>query len=162
LVPIPFYSELSEQEKVYALQSANPNIRKVIVASDHAENIIFDGVVFVVDSGYRRVILILIKCFAVEPNSFLEKSVTVPICKSSAIQRASRAGKFKPGKCFRLYTEKEYDLFKSCDVYEIQRRDISLNILQLLALGIENVVQFEYLTQPSEEIFKHAFEVIFV
>ena len=31
-----------------------------------------------------------------------------PISKASAQQRAGRAGRTRPGKCFRLYTEKAF------------------------------------------------------
>ena len=32
-----------------------------------------------------------------------------PISKASANQRAGRAGRTRPGKCFRLYTEESYN-----------------------------------------------------
>ena len=38
----------------------------------------------------------------------MESLLVSPISKASAQQRAGRAGRTKPGKTFRLYTEKAY------------------------------------------------------
>lgn len=42
------------------------------------------------------------------PRIRVESLLVCPISKASAMQRAGRAGRTKPGKCFRLYTEKAY------------------------------------------------------
>ena len=42
------------------------------------------------------------------PRIRVESLLVSPISKASAQQRAGRAGRTKPGKCFRLYTEKAY------------------------------------------------------
>lgn len=38
----------------------------------------------------------------------MESLLVTAISKASAQQRAGRAGRTRPGKCFRLYTEKAY------------------------------------------------------
>ncbi len=38
----------------------------------------------------------------------MDALVVVPVSQAAADQRAGRAGRVKPGKCFRLYGEKEY------------------------------------------------------
>lgn len=43
------------------------------------------------------------------------------ISKSSAQQRAGRAGRNRPGKCYRLYTELEYQQMLPATIPEIQR-----------------------------------------
>ena len=42
------------------------------------------------------------------PRIRVESLLVSPISKASAHQRAGRAGRTKPGKCFRLYTEKAF------------------------------------------------------
>ena len=60
-----------------------------------------DGVVFVIDPGFS-------KQKVYNPRIRVESLLVSPISKASAQQRAGRAGRTKPGKCFRLYTEKAY------------------------------------------------------
>lgn len=42
------------------------------------------------------------------PRIRVESLLVSPISKASAHQRAGRAGRTQPGKCFRLYTEKSF------------------------------------------------------
>lgn len=42
------------------------------------------------------------------PRIRVESLLVSPISKASAQQRAGRAGRTRPGKCFRLYTEKAF------------------------------------------------------
>lgn len=42
------------------------------------------------------------------PRIRVESLLVTAISKASAQQRAGRAGRTRPGKCFRLYTEKAY------------------------------------------------------
>lgn len=42
------------------------------------------------------------------PRIRVESLLVSAISKASAQQRAGRAGRTRPGKCFRLYTEKAY------------------------------------------------------
>ena len=42
------------------------------------------------------------------PRIRVESLLVSPISRASAHQRAGRAGRTKPGKCFRLYTEASF------------------------------------------------------
>lgn len=76
--------------------------RKIIVATNIAEtSITIDGIVYVVDPGFS-------KQKVYNPRMRVESLLVSPISKASAKQRAGRAGRTRPGKCFRLYTEASY------------------------------------------------------
>lgn len=66
-----------------------------------------------------------------------------------------------PGKCFRLCTKDDYDLLPDQMMPEIQRSDTSMLILQLKALGIRNLVGFDFLSPPSKENFIRSLEVLY-
>jgi len=77
--------------------------RKVVIATNIAEaSITIDGIYYVIDPGFAK-----IKLF--NPKLGMDSLVVAPISKSSARQRAGRAGRTGPGKCYRLYTEDAYN-----------------------------------------------------
>ena len=85
-----------------------------------------------------------------------------PVSKASAIQRAGSAGRTLPGKCFRLDTEEDYNSLAQQTEPEICRRELTTVILQLKALGIDNVVKgFEFLDPPSSLLVERALEFLF-
>lgn len=76
--------------------------RKCVVATTIAEtSLTIDGVVFVIDPGFA-------KQKVYNPRIRVESLLVSPISQASAKQRAGRAGRTKPGKCYRLYTEKAF------------------------------------------------------
>ena len=73
------------------------------------------------------------------------------ISKASAQQRAGRAGRTRPGKCFRLYTEKAYKQEMQDNTYpEILRSNLSAVVLQLKKLGIDDLVHFDFMDPPGK------------
>ena len=73
------------------------------------------------------------------------------ISKASAQQRAGRAGRTKPGKCFRLYTEKAYKQEMQENTYpEILRSNLGSVVLQLKKLGIDDLVHFDFMDPPGK------------
>jgi len=73
----------------------------------------------------------------------------VPISKEQAWQRTGRAGRTGPGKAFRLYTEKTFTTLRDSQVPEIHRVDLTNLILQLMVIGIHDVVNFPYIQAPE-------------
>ncbi|CAI4218148.1 unnamed protein product [Parascedosporium putredinis] len=68
----------------------------------------------------------------------------LPISKASAQQRAGRAGRTKPGKCFRLYTENAFKKELIEQTYpEILRSNLANTVLELKKLGVEDLVHFD-------------------
>jgi len=70
---------------------------------------------------------------------------------SSATQRTGRAGREAAGKCWRLYTEKDYGLLEPITLPEIMRCDLADAVLKMKANGVEDVLSFPFLSPPSKE-----------
>lgn len=156
LLVMPLYAGLPRSDQELALSSAPRGKRKVIVATNIAEtSLTLDGIVYVVDSGFS-------KQRFYNPIKDVETLVTAPISRASAQQRSGRAGRVRPGKCYRLYTE---DTFTEgmCNesVPEIQRSNLIPTILQLKALGIDNIMRFDWLASPPPEAMVRALEILY-
>ena len=155
LQPLPLFAGLTTEEQMYVFEPAANNIRKVILSTNIAEaSVTIDGIVYVIDTGF-------VKLRAYNPSSGIETLTPVPISKASAIQRAGRAGRTKPGKCFRLYTEASYHALAQTTIPEIQRSDLAPVVLQLKALGIDNIVRFNFLTPPPSSLVIRALELLY-
>lgn len=81
------------------------------------------------------------------PRIRVESLLVSPISKASAQQRAGRAGRTRPGKCFRLYTEKAYKNEMQDNTYpEILRSNLGSVVLQLKKLGIDDLVSLSVIS----------------
>ncbi|KAH8093697.1 helicase [Aureococcus anophagefferens] len=74
--------------------------------------------------------------------------------------RAGRAGRTGPGKCYRLYTEAAFasDLFPERTPPASSRSELSWALLQLKALGVDNVLEFDLLSPLPETLLLLALE----
>ena len=80
----------------------------------------------------------------------MESLLVVPISKVQAIQRTGRAGRTREGKCIRLYTEKFYkEQMPDMTVPEIMRVNLASTVLTLKNIGINDVINFDYLDKPD-------------
>lgn len=155
ILPLPLYAGLSTEQQMYVFEPAPENTRKVICATNIAEaSVTIDGIVYVIDCGF-------VKLRAYNPTTGIETLATTPVSRASATQRAGRAGRTKPGKCYRLYTEKDFHSLEEATVPEIQRSNLAPMILQLKALGIDNIARFDFLTPPPAELIIRALELLF-
>lgn len=80
----------------------------------------------------------------------------MPVSKSQANQRAGRAGREAPGKCFRLYTEAAFESLAENTLPDIQRMNIAQVLLQLKEYGIDRLMSFPFVTRPSTVALKNA------
>lgn len=152
---VPLYSGLSNDEQMKVFDTPIPGTRKVVVATTIAEaSITIDGIVFVVDCGFAKT-----KYF--DPITGIERLLTLPISQSSAIQRAGRAGRTRPGKVLRLYTESSYNAMNVTDIPEICRTNLSSVIMLLKGIGIENILTFSFLDTPSHQAMAQALELLY-
>lgn len=155
ILALPLYAGLSTEEQMYVFEPAPENKRKVICATNIAEaSITVDGIVYVVDCGF-------VKLRAYNPTTRIEILTATPVSKASATQRAGRAGRTRPGKCYRLYTEDDFNEFPESTVPEIQRSNLAPVVLQLKALGIDNLVRFDFFTPPPAEQIAQSLELLF-
>ncbi|KAI0103737.1 helicase associated domain-containing protein [Nemania sp. FL0031] len=152
LLVCPLYGQLSIQAQQEAFQPAKTKYtRKVVLATNIAEtSVTVPGVRYVVDCGKAKV-----KQFRARLG--MESLLAKAISKSSAIQRAGRAGREGPGKCFRLYTAETYDAeLQDADPPEILRTDVLGAVLTMKARGIDDVLAFPLMDPPDVESVEKA------
>ncbi|KAJ7905394.1 P-loop containing nucleoside triphosphate hydrolase protein [Mycena olivaceomarginata] len=162
LTCIPLYSSLPPQQQQRIFDPAppprttgGPPGRKIVVSTNIAEtSLTIDGIVYVVDPGFS-------KQKVYNPRIRVESLLVSPISKASAQQRAGRAGRTRPGKCFRLYTEKDFmgELEEQTHP-EILRSNLSNVVLELVKLGIKDLVRFDYVDAPAPETLMRALELL--
>jgi ATP-dependent RNA helicase DDX35 len=152
---LPLYGSLpvNEQLKVFE-RSVDKSTRKVIVSTNIAEtSLTIEGVVHVIDSGFM-------KLKAYDARVCSESLVTVAVSKSSAKQRAGRAGRYRTGHAYRMYTEASYDKLSEHTPAEMQRCDLAPTIVQLKALGVDNICRFEFLSAPPSANLINSLELL--
>lgn len=143
---------MSDQIKVFS-KPINRKKRKCIISTNIAEtSVTLDGIAYVIDSGFERQ-----KFY--NPLSGAESLIVTQISQSSANQRAGRAGRIGPGKCFRLYPSETVLAGES--VSELHRSNLASVILQLKALGIDDLLSFPFLTVPPIEIIAKSLENLY-
>uniref|UniRef100_A0A1B6F5K8 RNA helicase n=1 Tax=Cuerna arida TaxID=1464854 RepID=A0A1B6F5K8_9HEMI len=156
LVILPVYSNLPSDMQAKIFQPTPPNARKVVLATNIAEtSLTIDNIIYVIDPGFCK------------QNNFnsrtgMESLIVVPISKASANQRAGRAGRVAAGKCFRLYTAWAYKHeLEDNTVPEIQRINLGNAVLTLKALGINDLIHFDFLDPPPHETLVLALEQLY-
>ena len=152
LEALPLYSTqpVSEQQRAFHL---SPGRRHVIVSTNICEtSITLEGVVYVVDCCFTR-------CKVYERG--VECLVTTTVSQAQGEQRAGRAGRIRPGKCYRLCTEASYRQLPPYTSPEITRCDLSPIVLFLQGLGIHNIPNFEFLTSPKPSSLIEALEKLY-
>ncbi|KAG0091246.1 ATPdependent RNA helicase [Podila epicladia] len=156
ILVLPIYAGLQAEEQMLVFEHTERGTRKVVVATNVAEaSITIPGIGYVVDSGF-------VKLRAYNPRTGMETLTTTAISQASADQRSGRAGRIKNGKAYRLYTEDCFQKnMRQVSVPEIQRSNLAGMVLQLKALGIENVLRFDFMTSPPAELMSKALELLY-
>ncbi|XP_010926340.1 ATP-dependent RNA helicase DEAH12, chloroplastic [Elaeis guineensis] len=143
-VVLPMHGKLSYEEQSRVFQKY-PGKRKVIFSTNVAEtSLTIQDVKYVVDSG-------MVKESRYEPGNGMNVLKVGRISQSSASQRAGRAGRTAPGKCYRLYSECDFYSMKTHPEPEIRKVHLGIAVLRILALGIKNVQDFEFVDAPSPQ-----------
>jgi ATP-dependent RNA helicase DHX8/PRP22 len=157
LIPLPVYSALPSEMQTAIFETAPPGCRKCVIATNIAEaSVTIDGIYFVVDPGFAK-----IKVF--NPRAGMDSLIVSPISQASARQRAGRAGRTGPGQCYRLYTEHALmNEMLPTAVPEIQRSNLANIALMLKAMGIEDLIDFDFMDKPSVQTLVNALETLWL
>eukprot|EP00439_Symbiodinium_sp_Y106_P020466 s2856_g2.t1 len=160
LIILPVYSALPSEMQTMIFEPPPPGCRKCIVATNIAEeraSLTIDGIFFVVDPGMAKVKMYNSKtgmqCVC------MDSLLITPVSQANARQRSGRAGRTGPGKCYRLYTELAYrNEMLPTAVPEIQRTNLSNTVLLLKAMGIMDMLSFDFMDSPPVETMINALE----
>ncbi|KAL7424476.1 hypothetical protein Q5752_000160 [Cryptotrichosporon argae] len=156
LIVAPIYANLPSEMQAKIFEPTPDDARKVVLATNIAEtSITIDGVVYVIDPGY-------VKQNNYNPKTGMSSLVVEPVSRASAQQRAGRAGRVGPGKAFRLYTKWAFkNELPEDTVPEIQRTNLGTVVLMLKSLGINDVLNFDFLDKPPAETIIRSFELLY-
>lgn len=137
---VQLHGDLPPKDQDAAIAPASR--RKVILSTNVAEtSVTIEGVVAVIDSGLARIA-------GHDPWTGRTTLDVGKIARSSAIQRAGRAGRVRPGRAIRLYSKGDFDTRPEHDTPEALRADLAESVLMLTASGIEPRT-FDWLSPPS-------------
>lgn len=156
LLVLPIYANLPTDMQAKIFEATPPGARKVVLATNIAEtSITINNIVFVIDPGFC-------KQNSFNPRTGMESLIVVPCSKASANQRAGRAGRVKPGKCFRLFTKWSYEHELDDDnAPEIQRSNLGHVVLMLKSIGIDDLLHFDFMDPPPPETLIKALEQLY-
>ncbi|MFP4066400.1 MAG: oligonucleotide/oligosaccharide-binding fold domain-containing protein [Spirochaetaceae bacterium] len=151
---LPLYGRLSKEEQDAVFPPPPAGKKKVVVATNIAEtSITIDGITAVIDPG-------LAKMNYYNPRTFTSSLVEGPISKASANQRKGRAGRTRPGVCYRLYTPEDFDTRPLFTLEEIYRTDLSEVVLRMAELGIRDFAAFDFISSPGRRSIIGAVETL--
>jgi ATP-dependent helicase HrpB len=152
LAILPLHGEMPLEEQTRAVRPAGR--RKVVLATNVAESsVTIDGVVAVIDAGLARVA-------AHSPWTGLPTLALVQISRAAAEQRAGRAGRTRPGRALRLYTQHDFDQRPAYDSPEIARVDLTDTAMTLAALGLPDADALDWLEAPPAAAWGVARELL--
>ncbi|CAO1614928.1 unnamed protein product [Sympodiomycopsis kandeliae] len=156
LIILPVYSALPSEMQTRIFEPAPPGARKVVLATNIAEtSITIDGVYYVIDPGF-------VKQNAYDARLGMDSLVVTPISQAQARQRSGRAGRTGPGKCYRLYTEAAYrNEMLPNPIPDIQRQNLSSTILMLKAMGVNDLINFDFMDPPPSQTLLTALENLY-
>jgi len=151
-VVLPLHGELPPAEQDAAL--AHYEKRRAIIATNVAEtSLTIQGVQVVIDSGLARIARF-------DPRRGINTLLIEKISRASADQRAGRAGRTAPGRCLRLWTEREHLDRAPQELPEVKRLDLAEVVLTLKASGINDVASFRWLEPPKASALSRAEQLL--
>jgi ATP-dependent helicase HrpB len=140
LLVLPLHGELPPAEQDRAVRPQDR--RKIVLSTNVAEtSVTIDGIVAVIDSGLARIA-------SHAPWSGLPLLRVGRVSKASAIQRAGRAGRTRPGKCLRLYTQHDFDTRPAFELPELARLDLAQLVLSLRSAGVSDIAGWSWFEPP--------------
>lgn len=142
---VPLYGRLPKEEQEKVFDAAPFGKKKVVLSTNIAEtSVTINGITTVIDTG-------LAKLNFYNPRTFTSSLNETPVSKASCAQRRGRAGRTKPGSCYRLYTRQDFDSRPEYTTEEIYRTDLSEVVLRMSELGITDFDKFDFISPPGKE-----------
>ncbi len=140
LMICPVYANLPSEQQAKIFEKTPKRARKVVLATNIAEtSLTIDGICYVIDTGFNKQ-----KSF--NARSGMESLVVTPVSQAASNQRAGRAGRTQPGKCFRLFTAWSFQHeLEPNTVPEILRTNLGNVVLMLKSLGINDLIHFDFM-----------------
>ncbi|KAJ8747275.1 hypothetical protein K2173_013101 [Erythroxylum novogranatense] len=158
-IVLPLHGSLPPEQQVRVFCPPPSNCRRFVVSTNIAEtSLTIDGVVYVIDCGY-------VKQRQYNPSTGMYSLDVVQISKVQANQRAGRAGRTRPGKCYRLYPSRVYqEEFLDVTVPEIQRSSLAGSVLYLKSLDLPDIdiLNFDFVDPPSSESLEDALKQLYL
>ena len=151
----PLYGNLSlEAQQAAIAPVANPGERKIVLATNIAEtSLTIDGVDVVIDTGLAREPVF-------DPTTGMTRLHTRKISQASSTQRMGRAGRLRPGKCYRLWSKSQQDLMAPHATPEILSADLTPVALELLQWGISDPMELDWLDPPASGPWQQAIALL--
>ena len=139
----------------------NPPDRKIVLATNVAESsLTVDGIVYVIDTG-----LALVNSYS--PEEMARTLKDEYISKAAIKQRRGRAGRTQPGECYHLYTEEQYNRFNDYPIPDMQKSDLSNDMIDILRMDeIKNVGDLkkflnDLISPPEEKFIKSGLMILY-
>ena len=153
----PLYGNLSieeQQQAIEPLRGQQSNDQKIVLATNIAEtSLTIDGVDVVVDCG-------LVREAKFNPSIGMMGLHTVKISKASSVQRAGRAGRLRPGKCYRLWSADQQLQLAAHGSAEILNADLAPMALQVLQWGVDDPTELSWIDPPPKGLWQQAIDLL--
>ncbi len=154
---IVIHKLFGEQDGELQQQALTPDAagrRKLILSTNVAEtSLTIEGVRVVIDLGLARRALF-------DPNTGMSHLATVRISRSSAEQRAGRAGRTASGTVFRLWSEGTQASLAPQTPPEILHADLTPLALELAAWGARDASALAFLDAPPAATLAQARDLL--
>ncbi|XP_034402370.1 3'-5' RNA helicase YTHDC2 isoform X1 [Cyclopterus lumpus] len=144
------HSDMQTLDQKKAMKNSPPGIRKIILSTNIAEtSITINDVIFVIDSGK-------VKEKSFDTLSHVSMLKTVWISKASALQRKGRAGRCRPGICFRLFSRLRFKNMLEFQVPQLLRMPLQELCLQTKLLAPSSCPVADFLSKAPQPPAAHA------
>ena len=150
---LPLYGDLNPRDQDRAA-GENAGRPRIIAATNLAEtSITIPGITLVVDSGLARIA-------DFDARRGINTLTIQKISRSSADQRAGRAGRTAPGSCIRLWSEADHAARPPQTPPEIHRMDLAEAVLALRVSGVSDLDSFPWFEKPDPRALARAHQLL--
>ncbi len=150
----PLYGLLNNSRQNAALMPDKKGFRKIVLATSIAEtSLTIEGITTVVDCGYRRTMRF-------NARSGLSHLETIKISKDAAEQRAGRAGRLRPGVCYRMWNKVSHERRSEHRQPEIMKVDLASFMLDMMQWGVSDLKSVCLPTLPPKGHVLQATQVL--